>query len=79
MRQAPQGRTERITSWPRLIGLLLLLVGIIVGGSIAATVALPADPAVAPERYVASYRPPQGSGLTVDDATAAVREVREAS
>lgn len=29
--------------------------------------------------YVASYRPPQGSGLTLDDATAAVREVREAS
>lgn len=29
--------------------------------------------------YVASYRPPQGSGITVDDATAAVREVREAS
>lgn len=29
--------------------------------------------------YVASYRPPQGSGLTVDDATAAVQEVRETS
>lgn len=29
--------------------------------------------------YVASYRPPQGSGLTVDDAAAAVQEVREAS
>ncbi|WP_020501446.1 hypothetical protein [Sciscionella marina] len=29
--------------------------------------------------YVASYRPPQGSGITLDDATAAVREVREAS
>lgn len=29
--------------------------------------------------YVASYRPPQGSGLTLDDATAAVREAREAS
>lgn len=29
--------------------------------------------------YVASYQPPQGSGLTLDDATAAVREVREAS
>lgn len=29
--------------------------------------------------YVASYQPPRGSGLTLDDATAAVREVREAS
>jgi hypothetical protein len=29
--------------------------------------------------YVACYRPPQGSGLTVDDAAAAVQEVREAS
>lgn len=29
--------------------------------------------------YVASYRPPRGSGLTLDDAIAAVREVREAS
>lgn len=31
------------------------------------------------EEYVASYRPPQGSGLTVDDATAAVRQARETS
>lgn len=31
------------------------------------------------EDYVASYRPPEGSGLTLDDATAAVRETREAS
>lgn len=29
--------------------------------------------------YVASYRPPQGSGVTLDDAAAAVREVRAAS
>lgn len=29
--------------------------------------------------YVASYAPPQGTGVTLDDATAAVREVREAS
>jgi len=29
--------------------------------------------------YVASYEPPRGTGLTVDDAVAAVREVREAS
>jgi uncharacterized protein (DUF1778 family) len=29
--------------------------------------------------YVASYQPPQGSGITLDDAAAAVREVREAS
>jgi hypothetical protein len=29
--------------------------------------------------YVASYPPPQGSGVTLEDATAAVREVREAS
>lgn len=26
--------------------------------------------------YMASYRPPQGSGLTLDDATAAVRALR---
>lgn len=52
MTQTPQEQTKRITSWPRLIGLLLLLVVIIVGGSIAATVAFPADPAVEPERYV---------------------------
>jgi uncharacterized protein (DUF1778 family) len=31
------------------------------------------------EDYVASYQPPQGSGITLDDAAAAVREVREAS
>lgn len=29
--------------------------------------------------YMASYQPPQGSGLTLDDATAAIREMREAS
>lgn len=29
--------------------------------------------------YVASYVPPQGTGVTLDDAAAAVREVREAS
>ena len=29
--------------------------------------------------YVASYEPPRGTGLTVDDAVAAVRGVREAS
>lgn len=29
--------------------------------------------------YVASYRPPQGTRLTLADATAAVREVREGS
>lgn len=29
--------------------------------------------------YVASYSPPQGSGVTLDDAVAAVREAREAS
>jgi hypothetical protein len=29
--------------------------------------------------YVTSYPPPQGSGVTLEDATAAVREVREAS
>lgn len=29
--------------------------------------------------YVASYPPPRGSGMTLEDATAAVREVREAS
>jgi hypothetical protein len=29
--------------------------------------------------YVASYQPPQGTGVTLDDAVAAVREVREAS
>lgn len=29
--------------------------------------------------YVASYQPPAGSGVTIEDAAAAVREVREAS
>ncbi|MDR7302887.1 hypothetical protein [Haloactinomyces albus] len=29
--------------------------------------------------YVASYTPPVGTGVTVDDAVAAVREVRDAS
>lgn len=29
--------------------------------------------------YVASYQPPEGSGVTIEDAVAAVREVREAS
>jgi len=29
--------------------------------------------------YVASYQPPQGSGVSIEDATAAVRQVREAS
>ncbi len=29
--------------------------------------------------YLASYQPPAGSGVTIDDAAAAVREVREAS
>ncbi|MGH3781483.1 MAG: hypothetical protein ACRDRO_12870 [Pseudonocardiaceae bacterium] len=29
--------------------------------------------------YVASYPPVQGSGITLEDAAAAVREVREAS
>lgn len=29
--------------------------------------------------YVASYTPPQGSGISLEDATTAVREVREAS
>ncbi len=29
--------------------------------------------------YVASYPPPRGSGMTLEDAAAAVREVREAS
>lgn len=31
------------------------------------------------EAYLASYQPPRGSGVTVEDAAAAVREVREAS
>lgn len=29
--------------------------------------------------YVASYTPPQGTGVTLEDSAAAVREVREAS
>lgn len=29
--------------------------------------------------YVASYAPPHGSGVTLEDSTAAVREVRDAS
>jgi hypothetical protein len=29
--------------------------------------------------YIGSYQPPEGSGVTLEDATAAVREVREAS
>lgn len=29
--------------------------------------------------YVASYTPPRNSGVTLEDSTAAVREVREAS
>jgi hypothetical protein len=29
--------------------------------------------------YVASYEPPRGTGVTLDDAAAAVRDVREAS
>jgi hypothetical protein len=29
--------------------------------------------------YVASYTPPPGTGVTLEEATAAVREVREAS
>lgn len=29
--------------------------------------------------YLASYQPPTDSGVSLDDATAAVREVREAS
>lgn len=29
--------------------------------------------------YIASYQPPEGGGVTIEDATAAVREVREAS
>lgn len=31
------------------------------------------------DSYLASYQPPRDSGVTVEDATAAVREVREAS
>ncbi|CRK60542.1 hypothetical protein [Alloactinosynnema sp. L-07] len=29
--------------------------------------------------YVTSYEPPRGTGVTLDDAVAAVRDVREAS
>lgn len=29
--------------------------------------------------YMASYHPPEGSGVSLEDATAAVREVRQAS
>jgi len=29
--------------------------------------------------YLADYEPPQGSGVSLEDAAAAVREVREAS
>ncbi|MGH3544633.1 MAG: hypothetical protein ACRDPW_01670 [Mycobacteriales bacterium] len=29
--------------------------------------------------YVALYQPPRGTGITLDDATAAVRETREAA
>lgn len=29
--------------------------------------------------YVASYQPPRGSGVTLEDASAAVREARETS
>lgn len=29
--------------------------------------------------YLASYQPPAGSGVTIEDAATAVREVREAS
>ncbi len=29
--------------------------------------------------YVASYEPPRGTGVTLDDAAAAVRQAREAS
>ena len=29
--------------------------------------------------YVASYQPPEGSGVTIEDATAAVRKVRQVS
>ncbi|WP_125610520.1 hypothetical protein [Specibacter cremeus] len=29
--------------------------------------------------YVGAYQPPSGSGITLDDATSAVREVRDAS
>lgn len=31
------------------------------------------------DEYVASYKPLEGSGVTLEDATAAVREVREVS
>lgn len=31
------------------------------------------------DAYVASYQPPAGSGISLEDAAAAVREVRDAS
>lgn len=31
------------------------------------------------DAYITSYRPPEGSGVTIEDAAAAVRDVREAS
>ncbi|MGL4175630.1 MAG: hypothetical protein ACRCSN_06085 [Dermatophilaceae bacterium] len=31
------------------------------------------------DAYVASYQPPAGSGVSIEDAVTAVREVREAS
>lgn len=31
------------------------------------------------DAYVASYQPPTGSGVTIEDAAAAVREAREVS
>ncbi len=31
------------------------------------------------EDYVASYQPPAGTGVSIDDAAATVREVRQAS
>lgn len=31
------------------------------------------------DEYIASYQPPEGSGVTLENAAAAVREVREAS
>lgn len=31
------------------------------------------------DEYIASYQPVHGTGVTIDDAAAAVREIREAS
>lgn len=31
------------------------------------------------DEFIASYQPPTGSGVSIEDAAAAVREVREAS